>query len=363
MNLREKAYIFLELFESLTYKKKRDILSLFPYPENLFQDFAKKEVDLLKIVKKSEFNNMCDYANESSVDKFINNVEALNVGIITAVSKNYPEKLLEMPDFPLVLYYKGNLSLVNTKSVGIVGARRITRYGKSVTENFAASLALAGITIVSGMAEGVDTVAHNNTLKVNGKTIAVLGSGFNEIYPKSNSQLFEQICKNGLVLTEYKPSIKPVAYNFPVRNRIIAALSDAVLITEAGEKSGALHTRDYALEYNKELFAVPGNIDSPQSVGTNNILKTCQGAIALTPQDILDCFNTTFVVNNKPQSQGYQLNINQNLIVNVLKLESKSFDEIVEETKLDTKTLMPELTILELYGIIERLPNNFYKLK
>ena len=268
-----------------------------------------------------------------------------------------------MPDFPLVIYYKGDLNLVNTKSVAIVGARRITRYGKSVTEKFASALALSGITIVSGMAEGVDTVAHTNCLKAGGKTIAVLGSGFNEVYPQSNINLFHEIAKNGLVITEYKPSIKPVSYNFPVRNRIIAALSDAVLITEAGEKSGALHTRDYALEYNKELFAIPGNIDSPQSIGTNNILKTCQGAIALSPQDILECLNTEYVGEIHENKPTQQLNINQNLICECIKLESKNFDEIAEETKLDTQTLITELTILELYGIIIKMPNNVYALK
>lgn len=374
MNLNEKAYLFLENFAFLTYKKKCTILSLFNSPQEIFTRYQNCYQSLSKILTVVQFQEMCAYLTENNVDNVLRNLESMGITVLTAVSESYPEKLKNLPDKPLVLYAKGDLSLLNTKTVGMVGTRRVTRYGKKVTENFATAFALSGVTIVSGMAEGVDTISAKSALSVGGKTIAVLGSGFNEVYPKSNLKLFEEICKNGLVLTEYKPSIKPVAYNFPVRNRIIAGLSDAVVITEASEDSGSMHTRDYCVDYNKDLFAVPGNIDSPMSVGTNKIIQTCQATCALSPEDVMENMNIKFVGVVKNQndenliekiSNSVSLNDNDatNLIVNTIGVDIKSFDEILEITKLDTGTLITKLTFLELSGIIEKLPNNFYKLK
>ena len=173
--------------------------------------------------------------------------------------------------------------------MAIVGTRRASRYGKDVTEQFASSLARAGVTIVSGLADGVDTFSHQACLNVKGKTIAVLGGGINNIYPATNTNLANKIVESGgLILSEYRPNEKPQTYYFPIRNRIIAGLSKAVLITEATEKSGSMHTKNYALDYGREVFAVPGRINDIYSTGCNKIIKSCQSAIALDPNDILN---------------------------------------------------------------------------
>ena len=203
-------------------------------------------------------------------------------------SKWYPEKLKNIEDSPKELYCLGNLELLNKKSMAVIGSRNYSEYGKQVAFEFAYSLAKEGICIVSGLAKGIDGFAHSACLKAKGKTIAVLGSGLDVIYPKENEKLYYDILNNGgLIISEYPLGSKPEKWHFPARNRIISGLSDGILVIEARKNSGTNITVDFALDQGKDVFVVPGNIYSKTSDGTNFLMK--EGAIPVTSaQDILD---------------------------------------------------------------------------
>ena len=197
--------------------------------------------------------------------------------IIKIGDENYPRNLINTYEPPEKLYVMGNEKILNDFSIGIVGSRNASKYGEDITKSLAYGLAKKGICIVSGMARGIDTAAHTGTLLAKGKTIAVLGSGFKHIYPKENESLFWEIINSGgAVLTEYEEDEMPNPKNFPMRNRIISGLSSGVIVTEAAARSGSLITADIALEQGKEIFAVPGNVFSATSKGTNELIK--QGA-------------------------------------------------------------------------------------
>ena len=204
--------------------------------------------------------------------------------IIYQADKNYPKKLNKIFAPPAKLYLLGDDDVLNKPSIAIIGCRQASDYGKKVAFHFAYELAKKGIVIVSGLARGIDTCAHMGAVRANEKTIAVLGSGFSNIYPKENKQLCKEIIKKGgAILTEYAPDVKPQKIHFPSRNRIISGLSNGVLVVEAKEKSGTLITVDFALEQGKEIYVVPGNITSDNSYGTNELIK--QGAKIITKID------------------------------------------------------------------------------
>lgn len=192
--------------------------------------------------------------------------------VIDSGSNEYPNKLKEIENPPKKLYLAGDISLISTESVAIVGSRKFTAYGREISQIIAKELAKSSITVVSGMALGIDTFAHEASLKANGKTIAVLGTGINRVYPASNRGLMEEIYNKGLIISEYEPDFSGTKFTFPLRNRIISGISSKVVIVEAGVKSGALITANYAIEQGKDVYSVPGNINSYASVGTNKLI-------------------------------------------------------------------------------------------
>lgn len=201
------------------------------------------------------------------------------INVATQLNPLFPERLKQSEvAAPFAFYYKGNLELLNTDCIAIVGTRAVSSYGKRMTEKFTKELVDNGFTTVSGLATGVDGIVHEVTLDNNGKTIAVLGSGHNYVNPVSHTDLYNRIIDNGgLVISEYKPDVTATKFTFPERNRLISGLSKGVLVIEAGEKSGSLITANFALEQGRDVFAVPGNLDSSRSVGTNNLIYS--GAI------------------------------------------------------------------------------------
>ena len=215
-------------------------------------------------------------------------MEKNDIKTINMYDKEYPEKLKNIYDKPHVLYAKGNIRLLQEKCVAIVGSRDCSTYGMNVCKKLSYNLAKENICIISGLARGIDRYAHIGALKAGGKTIAVLGNGLDTIYPYENKDLYELILKNnGLIITEYIIGTKPNRLNFPARNRIISGLSDGIVVVEAGEKSGALITAEFGMEQGKEVFSVPGNIDSLKSVGTNQLIKD-GASIVLDYKDVVD---------------------------------------------------------------------------
>ena len=356
--LDEKMIIWLDMFDFLTIEKRHQILSCYETPQEVFSCFKQDYHLFEKFINQQQFATMCNALNMEVIDNYICCLENKNIKILTYLTVGYPKEFVNYYHYPLVLYCKGDISLIGSMSVAVVGTRKASKYGVYVTEKLTKDLVENDVTIVSGMASGIDTVAHYTALKNGGKTIAVLGSGFDEIYPKSNYQLYEQIAAKGLVVTEYVPSMPALAHNFPVRNRIIAMLSNGIVMTEAGIKSGAHYTIDYGVEYGKEIFAVPGNIDSYASQGCNLLLKRYNTSLVTCADDILQGLH----IDNKSQKnvKKLQISLEEQTILNVLGNDELFFDEIVSQTKFDTKTCVRLLTTLELTGIIKKSAGNYY---
>lgn len=204
-----------------------------------------------------------------------------NVKLLTIKDKEYPKQLLNIYDYPISLYIKGNTKILNNIAIGIVGCRESSEYGKTVAQYFAYNLAQKGVNIISGLAKGIDSYSHIGAIKAKGNTIGVIGSGLNVVYPKENAYLYDKIInENGAIITEYPLGVEPEKMNFPARNRIISGMSKGIIVVEAKKKSGTLITVDFALEQGRDVYVVPGNIDVVNSVGTNNLIK--QGAKMVT---------------------------------------------------------------------------------
>jgi DNA processing protein len=285
-----------------------------------------------------------------------------NIEIITIKDESYPELLKQIPAPPYLLYAKGNLDCLKMPMLSMVGSRKFTHYGQQMTASFARQLAQAGFCIVSGLALGIDAIAHRGALDGDGKTIAVLGSSLDEpnIYPRNNFDLAQEIINNnGLLLSEFPVPTHANVNTFPIRNRIVAGLSYGTLVTEAAEASGSLITANFAIEFNREVFAMPGNISSPQSTGTNNLIK--RGAkMATSISDILEEIKFQVEAQPAPRASAIELTEDEAKIMHVLSPEPTHIDRILKLTKLETSTLAGILIILELKGAIKNIGGQNY---
>lgn len=304
---QNKYYIWLSILKNIDISTKIQLLQEYKNPEILYNKTKKdltlelkQKMNLMQrgkvIIDTKEIEeiikNITDEKIKCTIDKYIERMENMKIEVVTCDDTYYPTNLKQIYDFPICLYYKGNINLLNnTVKIAIVGSREYSDYGKIVAENFAYKLSKENITIVSGGARGIDSFSHWGAIKAGEKTIAVLGNGLNYIYPPENKQLQENIIKNnGLLVSEYIIGTKPSKYTFPKRNRIISGISDGVLIIEAKQKSGALITADFALEQGKNIYAIPGNINKINSIGTNELIK--QGAKIVTNiKDILEDYS------------------------------------------------------------------------
>ena len=359
-NKNEEAVIFFSSFE-LSYKKQECLFSLCENICDLVENFNDYSENIKEIVADEKvYSDICYKISTNFITSYLKNLENKNIICVTYISDSYPDSLREIEQPPFILFCKGDISLLNSEAIAVVGTRTPTSYGKNVTEQFVKGLVLNNFTIISGLATGVDSIAHRTTLENSGKTIAVLGGGFDHIYPAFNFDLSKQIENSGLLVSEYAPQVKPALYTFPFRNRIISGLSKGVLITEAGEKSGALHTKEFALESGKDVFAVPGNINSSMSKGTNKLIRCLQGACVLSFEDIVNRYREDVIKEKKVLKQ--QMSFEEQLILDALKLEKKSIDELLDLTKLDIAKLNSCLTLFEIKGIITKLPGNYIEL-
>jgi DNA processing protein len=273
------------------------------------------------------------------------------IDVLTWDDPTYPFRLKQIDQPPPVIYIRGSLTPLDDFAVAVVGTRRITGYGRQVTEELASCLARSGITVVSGLARGVDGVAHEAALKAGGRTFAVLGSGVDVLYPPEHRSLGENICTQGALISDYAPATQPDAANFPPRNRIISGLSRAVVVVEAGEESGALITATFAAEQGRDVFAVPGNITAPQSKGTNRLIR--EGAIPyLRPEDVLEALKLDHV----PQQQQARLALPadevESSLIYLLANEPLHIDEICARTGLSVDKVSAALVMMELKGMV-----------
>lgn len=293
---------------------------------------------------------------------FLEELEGRDIRIMTLEEDSYPRSLRNISNPPAVLYCRGSLEDAGNFSLAVVGCRAATRYGKHTARELARSLADCGVNVVSGMARGIDREAHLGALEGNGFTVAVLGSGMDVVYPREHIQLYEQICREGLVISEFPPSVPPEPRNFPMRNRIISGLAQGVIVVEARMKSGALITADFALEQGKDVFAVPGPINSMASAGTNNLIK--QGAIVYTEiMDIIQEYQVLediFPAPGVKQEELLLLDKEESVIMESMSYDPCHFDKLLTITGFDIGQLSSLLLNLELGGIVQSLPGNYY---
>lgn len=278
--------------------------------------------------------------------------------------KDYPSSLKEIHNPPKQLYIKGEITNQDKVAIAIVGTREYSAYGKQVALDLSSKLAKLGITIISGLARGIDTFAHKAALEAGGRTIAVLGSGMDRksFSPSCNYALGEEIAKNGAVITEYPEGTIGAIYTFPERNRIVSGLSLGVIVIEAPERSGALITANLALEQNKEVFAVPGNIYDRNSQGAHNLIK--QGAKLVTcVKDVLEELNLTHLLTESPKTKIKPENKEEEIILSALSLQPTHIDDIIKITKLPTSIVNSALTILEIKNAVRNLGKNNYIIK
>lgn len=354
--LLSDIYLWLS-YSQVDTRKLNKLLSVIP-PDELWESFGGRSARFslddktLGLLERSH--------NVEFIERAKHYLAANNIEYVTRADPIFPVGLAQSEvDPPLVLYYKGDINLVREKCVAVVGTRHSSPYGKFATEKIVSELCENGITIVSGLATGIDGFAHRAALGQGGKTIAVLGSGLFNMTPTSNVGLFDKICKDGLVMSEYTPDVHASVYTFPRRNRIISGLSSGVLVVEAAEKSGSLITANCALEQGRDVFAVPGDIDRPNSVGTNKLIK--QGAVPVTcVRDILDFYGITGKTSKKATPE---LDMFERRVIEVLGEGEASFDTLVERVGISPSELNTALSTLIILGLIHEKSKNIYTVK
>ena len=311
------------------------------------------------ILTKEILDKFIEARSEYSPEKELEKLKYLRADYLTIYDSDYPQLLKEIHDPPFVLYYRGNPKIFNSSAIAIVGSRKFTAYGRHIGYKLAHDLAGSGLTIVSGLALGLDAIVQQAALDASGLTIGVLACGIDKIYPASNHELARNIIrKEGLIISEQPPGTPPMKQNFPFRNRIISGLSAGTLVVEAAESSGSLITAAASLEQNREVFAVPGNADSPTSAGTNNLIK--MGARPVTcADDILRVFNMEKI---EPQRKALRLNENETNLLEYLKTGPLHIDKIAEVSKLDIVVVSQSMTLLELKGAVRHLGGGVYQI-
>jgi DNA processing protein len=298
--------------------------------------------------------NIIQIRSSVNLEEYYEKITSKGITVITCEEENYPSRLKEIDQPPPVLYLRGELSADDFWAVAIVGTRRVTPYGCQITDELATYLAHNGVTVVSGLARGVDAIAHQAAVRAGGRTIAVLGSGVDIIYPPEHKTLADQIIKQGAVVSDYAPGTAPESSNFPPRNRIISGLSMAVVVIEAGETSGALITAGFAGDQGRDVFAVPGNILAPQSKGTNRLIQ--QGAQPLlSGRDLLDALNLTRINEQRVVRHGIPADATEAKVFGVLSREPLHVDEIREQTGLEIEKVSAALVMMELKGLVQQV--------
>jgi DNA processing protein len=306
-------------------------------------------------------SNITSMRQNFSPDAEMDALNKYRVKAIPCNSSDYPQRLREIHDYPPIIYLRGQILPEDECCLAVVGTRRVTSYGRQVTEEIVADLAKNKITIVSGLAKGIDSVAHQTTLDFGGRTIAVLGNGLDTVYPAENVNLARKIMENGALISEYPLGIRPKADNFPRRNRIMSGISLGVLVIEAGEKSGALITAEQALEQNREVFAVPGSILSPTSKGTNSLLQ--QGAkLVINYTDILQELNLAMVAQQLEMKELLPENSTEALLLKQLSTEPTHIDEICRRSGLPASLVGSTLAMMELKGLTKQISGMNYVL-
>ena len=358
---------------AVTYRK---LLNVFESPEQVFSAPSALLRTVPGIHQKT-VSNIVNFGFPDIVKKELDRIEKHQVQIITWQDEEYPERLKTIFDPPPVLYVKGNRFQSHELMIAVVGSRKASTYGRTVAENLCREFAVKGITVVSGMARGIDSAAHRGTLRAGGRTIAILGCGVDVVYPPENTRLYQKILEIGSIVSELPMTAKPDRRNFPARNRIISGMSLGTVVVEAGSQSGALITADMALEQGRDVFAVPGNISSGSSKGTNRLIK--QGATLIEHAE--DVLNAIPLEISRDIQQGMQkelffhqdsllppqqtptlppLTSDEKLILELLEPQPIHIDEITVRSQLPSGTVSAVLMMLEMKNVIRQISGKMF---
>jgi DNA processing protein len=317
---------------------------------------------LRAVLSASVADKLAKFCQTHDVSAFERSVQAADISVCFFESPSYPPALRTLYDPPFLLYYKGaNLWSSLNKAVAVIGTRRPTPYGLRQTERITRYLVQQQCCVVSGMALGIDAAAHRAALQAGGPTVAVLGSGLGKPSPRTHLKLFSELCQTGMVISEFPPAFSAQTWTFPMRNRVVSGLSSAVVVIEAARKSGTLITVDCAIEQGREVFAMPGPVDSPQSEGTHNLIQ--EGAYLLAqPENLSQVMN--WAVSAPAEEHSFisnGLTNTQQAVYEVLSESPQSIENIVNKSKQKLNLVLSILTELEIKGLVERLPGKLYR--
>ena len=351
-----RGWLRLASIPGIGGESQRKLLKSFGLPEAVF---SASEAELATVIGHDLATKLFQHNANKEIDADLAWAAESGNRIITLADADYPKALLDQPDPPVLLYAKGRVELLNRPTIAVVGSRNATKQGEANAEAFSEALASAGITIVSGLALGIDAAAHRGGLKLTASTIAVIGTGPDRIYPARNADLARRIADGGLIISEFAVGTPPLANNFPRRNRIIAGLGMGCLVVEAAQRSGSLITARLAAEMGRDVFAIPGSIHSPLSRGCHSLIR--QGAkLVESAQDILEelRWESTLIAAKSPDSIADPA---QAALLTALGHETCSVDNLVDASGLTADSVLAILMALELNGRVAQLPGGLYQ--
>lgn len=357
--------IALTLIPNIGDVNAKALINYFGTAEAIFHA-PKKELEALEGMGTIRANSIKNFKDLSRSGEEIQFIKKYNITPVFLTDKNYPQRLLNCYDSPPLLYYKGNADLNSPKIVAIVGTRNNDEYGKGICEKLIAELANEDVMVVSGLAFGIDSIAHKTSVKNNIQTIGVLAHGLDRIYPSQNTSLAKQMVSCGGLLTEFKSNTRPDKQNFPGRNRIVAGISDAVIVIESGIKGGSLITAELANGYNKDVFAFPGRVEDSKSEGCNYLIKNNKAALITCANDLLENMGWKKHTKPSPKKQRelfIELSPEEKVIVDILQSQEQiQIDELYFKSKLSSSTIAQALLMLEMQGVVASLPGKIYKM-
>lgn len=351
-----KTLIALQYVEELSYKKKANLISAVENISDLsLSAFRKTVISVLGDEHASQF-----FCNLQKIGDIIDDMQRVGVHWLSYLDDDYPDGLRGIYDPPHILFFKGSVDAIRADGIAVVGTRRPTRYGAKVAQEFSGEFAKAGAVVISGLARGIDSIAHKACVDNKCATVAVFACGLDVCYPAEHRGLVDAILENGgAIVSEYALGTKPLQYHFPERNRIVSGLSRAVFLPQAASKSGSLITMRLAIEQGKDIFVVPGNIYDEESRGGNLLLRDMPHALAIQPEDVLDALHISREV---VQKQEIELSLTENLILEELRDEEKHFEELLDKSGLSVSELTGILFDMELNGLVEKTAGNYYTL-
>ena len=363
---KDEYNFWLANINNIGIKKIGLLLQVFSSAEAIFYasrdefDSFKEEIcpATLRFSDK-DIDSLCNSRNEEMIRENYAKLKQKGIYFVSKENECYPDKLRSIYDAPFGLYVKGRLPKKEEKLLAVIGARECSVYGREMAKYLTGAVAKEGISIVSGLARGIDTYAHEGALNASGITYGILGCGIDICYPRENIKIYMEVQKSGGVISEYAPGVQPFAGNFPMRNRIISGLCDAILVIEAKEKSGSLITVDLGLEQGKDIYALPGRVTDRLSEGCNNLIKL--GAKLVTgPQDILEDFFADYKAKPYESKEDIILNETSKRIYNSLSLEPMHIEMIAIRSGLSLDCLMEQLLLLEMQGWVKQMVKNYY---